>query len=188
MDERSAVEQVITGRRTNLRVDPQRLVPVEVVDELCALAVWAPNHKGTEPWRFALFSGAGRARLGAALADGMVAAGMTDEAKLAKARTKYLRAPAVLVVACVGNVDDPHRHAEDRDAVAAAVQTLLLGATAMGLASFWSSAHPAALGEVKVLAGWAPADDVVALVYLGWPIGDVHVPARSAPQLTVIDT
>jgi nitroreductase len=187
MDERAAVEQVITRRRTNLRVDPERSVPVDVVEELCALAVWAPNHKGTEPWRFALFTGAGRARLGAALADGMVAAGLTDEAKLAKARTKYLRAPAVLVVACIGNLDDPHRHAEDRDAVAAAVQNVLLGASAMGLASFWSSAHPAALGEVKALAGWEADDDVVALVYLGWPIGEVPVPARTAPQLAVID-
>jgi nitroreductase len=186
MDERSAVEHVITTRRSNLRMDAERPVPVELVDELCRLAVWAPNHKETEPWRFALFTGEGRARLGGALADGMVAAGMTDEAKLAKARGKYLRAPAVLVVACVGN-DDPHRHAEDRDAVAAAVQTLLLAATAMGLASFWSSAQPSALGEVKVLAGWAPADEVIALVYLGWPIGEVPVPERSVPPLTVID-
>ena len=32
--------------------------------ELCGLVTWAPNHKKTWPWRFALFTGDGRARLG----------------------------------------------------------------------------------------------------------------------------
>jgi nitroreductase len=33
----------------------------------------------------------------------------------------------------------PHLHRENQDAVAAGVQNILLGATALGLASFWST-------------------------------------------------
>ena len=45
-------------------VDRERPVPRDLVDELCALAAWAPNHKRTWPWRFAIAEGEGRARLG----------------------------------------------------------------------------------------------------------------------------
>ena len=182
-----AFDALVRARRTNLRVDPDREVPKAVVERLCRLAVWAPNHKRTEPWRFCAVSGDGRRALGAAMRAGLVAAGVTDEGKLAKAAGKYQRAPVVLLVGCAHD-PDPHRHLEDRDAVAAAVQTLLLGAEASGLASYWSSAPDATLGPVKQLVGWAPDDAVVGLVYLGWPTGEVPVPERTDPSVHWITT
>ena len=41
-------------------VDRDRVVPADVIDELCELATWAPNHKKTWPWRFASFTGDAR--------------------------------------------------------------------------------------------------------------------------------
>jgi nitroreductase len=90
-------EVLAASRRSNLHVDPDRTVPVELVERLCRLATWAPNHRRTWPWRFAAFTGDGRARLGAAIADEMARVGRYDEVKIAKNRTKYLRAPMVLV-------------------------------------------------------------------------------------------
>ena len=48
---------LVRSRRTHMLVDRERDVPVELVSELCELATWAPNHKKTWPWRFALFTG-----------------------------------------------------------------------------------------------------------------------------------
>ena len=48
-------EVLVSARRTSLRMDQGRAVPQELVDRLCRLATWAPNHKKTWPWRFALF-------------------------------------------------------------------------------------------------------------------------------------
>ena len=79
------------------------------------------------------------------------------------------------------------RNDENRDAVAAGVQNLLLGATAAGLNSFWSSAAPDADADVAALCGWESGTRTVAIVYLGWPIGDVPVPERPAPEVTHID-
>ena len=182
-----AVEAVVKARRSNLRVDPEREVPADLVQRLCALATWAPNHKRTEPWRFVAFAGAGRARLGAAFEASQRAEGVTDEAKLTKARSKYGRAPVVLAVVSAEG-DSPTRRDENRDAVSAGIQNLLLGATAAGLATLWSTGGATVADEVRALCGCAPGDQIVGLVYLGWPLdGDVAVPVRAAATITTID-
>jgi nitroreductase len=175
-------ELLAASRRSNLRVDPNRAVPVELVERLCRLATWAPNHRRTWPWRFASFTGDGRARLGDAIADEMARLGGYDEVKIAKNRTKYLRAPVVLAVA---SADDAKSTVagENRDAVSAAVQTLLLGATSAGLASYWSSCDVSVAASVRSLAGFEETAVVVGLVYLGWPIGEVPVPERPLPSV-----
>ena len=182
-----AVEAVVKARRSNLRVDPEREVAAELLQRLCALVTWAPNHKRTEPWRFVAFTGPGRARLGAALEASQRAAGVIEEAKLAKARTKYGRAPVVLAVVAAGG-DDPVRRDENRDAVSAGIQNLLLGATAAGLATLWSTGGATSAGTVRDLCGCAPGDQIVGLVYLGWPLdGGVAVPERADARITTID-
>ncbi len=72
---------VIRGRRTSMLVDRDCDVPVSVVEQLCQLATWAPNHKKTWPWRFALFTEGGRQRLGDAMVEDMVDAEFGDETK-----------------------------------------------------------------------------------------------------------
>lgn len=171
--------QLVRRRRTSLRMDPDVAVPRELVERLVRLATWAPNHKRTWPWRFSVLTGEARARLGEAVAAFEAARG-ADEAKVTKARGKYLRAPVVVLVGAAGH-DDPVRRAEDRDAVAAGVQNLLLGATAAGLANHWATGDWMADAAVKELAGLAAEDELVALVYLGWPAGEVPVVERPDP-------
>jgi nitroreductase len=172
-------------RRTSMLVDNERDVPVEVVERLCALATWAPNHKKTWPWRFALLTGAGRARFGEAMADEMDRVGFGDEVKRAKTRTKYLRTPATLVVGCAPH-DDEMLDAENRDAVAAGIQNLLLGATTLGLATFWSTPALMRPADVLELCGFGPDDRIVGVIYLGWATAEVAVPDRPPAPLTVV--
>lgn len=186
MDDFEHLADLVRTRRTSMLVEPDREVPADVVESLCDLAIWAPNHKRTWPWRFALFTGDGRARLGATMADEMERAGFGDDAKRAKTRTKYLRTPATLVVGCAPH-DNEMLHAENRDAVAAGIQNLLLGATALGLASFWSSPAleqpPAVLG----LCGFEPDDRIVGIIYLGWAAQPCPVPERPGARVIHVD-
>lgn len=184
--ERAAADfaALVRARRTNMQVDRDRTVPRELVEQLCELAQWAPNHKRTWPWRFALAEGDGRARLGEAIAAAMEVHG-DEPAKVAKARTKYLRTPASLVVGAVAG-DSALRTAENRDAVAAGIQTLLLGATAHGLATYWGSCPKGANDVVIAMAGFEPGTTVVGIIYLGWPIDEAAVPERPPVQLRSI--
>ena len=119
-------------------------------------------------------------------AEHQLAQGETDPERLAKSQGKYLRSPVVVVVGAIANTQ-PVLHAENRDAVAAAVQNFLLGATARGLHSYWGTGTTTHAPEVKRLVGLAQEDTIVAIVYLGWPLGPVDVPMRHPPLITWLD-
>jgi nitroreductase len=170
------VAALIRSRRTSMLVDRERPVPRDLIDELCALAAWAPNHKRTWPWRFAIAEGEGRARLGEVIADAMAVHGDPPE-KVAKARVKYLRTPAVLIVGAAPG-DTPDRTAENRDAAAAGVQNLLLAGTAYGLATYWGSCPKGANDPVAELCEFEPGTHVTAIIYLGWATEQVATPER----------
>jgi nitroreductase len=178
------LDDLIRRRRTSMLVDVARPVPAELVAELCELAQWAPNHKRTWPWRFALVSGDGRAHLGNVIADAMDAHGDPPE-KVAKTRTKYLRTPATLVVGSAAG-DSPLRTAENRDAVAAGIQNLLLAATARGLATYWGSCAKGANDVVAELCGFEPGTHISALIYLGWASSTVAAPERPTVHLHLL--
>lgn len=163
-------------------VDKDRPVPPELVDRLCDLATWAPNHKRTWPWRFAAVRGDARLRLGEAFVADMLDGDVGDAGKRTKTLTKYARTPTVLVVGCAAH-DHPTFHDENRDAVAAGVQNLLLGATAAGLASFWSTPPLVDSPRALALCGFETDVRIVAVIYLGWPTSVPERPGR--PPATV---
>lgn len=178
----SGIEELIRLRRTNLLIDTSRSVPDDIVERLCALVQWAPNHKRTWPWHLAVVSGDGRARLGAALSDDQADDGETDTARLDKTRRKYGRAPVCIVVG-YSTDPSPERSGENRDAAAAGIQNLLLGATAFGLASFWSSPPSRRAPRTRELCGFPGGVELLGVIYVGWPNGSVEVPLR--PPLTI---
>ena len=173
---------LVRARRTSMIVDRDRAVPSDKVADLCDLAQWAPNHKRTWPWRFAECTGDGRLRLGEAFVADMIATGFGDESKREKTRGKYARTPTVVVVGSAPP-PTPNLTADDRDAVAGAIQTMLLGATALGLASFWSTAPVTVAATVNALCGFPVDTRIVGVIYLGWPSGTVEIPIR--PPVTI---
>lgn len=176
----ATIDMIVRSRRTNLAVDSGRAVDDAVVADLCELATWAPNHKRTEPWLFTVVTGARRVELGEVIASTVPDAGPD---KLAKIRAKYLRAPTIVLVGSTHHPVEALRH-ENRDAVAAGVQNMLLGATARGLASFWASVPAPTDRRLTDWCGWDTAARVVALVYLGHPLSHPTAPQRRPPLIT----
>ncbi|MFW2335546.1 nitroreductase family protein [Ilumatobacter sp.] len=174
--------ELVRSRRTQMLVDRERDVPIDLIEQLCELGTWAPNHKKTWPWKFTIVTGHGRARLGEAFVDDMSEQGVGDAGKRAKTMTKYTRTPVSLVVGCAPH-DHPTFHEENRDAVSAAIQNILLGATAAGLSSFWSTAPIIDSPRALELCGFDPGDRILGIIYLGWPNGSVDTPARPAPTV-----
>lgn len=179
-------------RRSNLRIDPDRAVEPAILEALIATATTAPNHHRTHPWRFRIITGEGRRGLGEALAGELAEdpAGDADDpvraAKVAKARSKYLRAPVMLAVASRTG-PDPISTTENRDAVAAAIQTLLLAATEAGLASLWSTGAAVTSPAVARFCRFDPTDAVVGLIYLGWPTETLGPVERPPAEIIHID-
>jgi nitroreductase len=177
-----AFADLVTSRRTNMRVDSERTVPPEIIDRLCQLARWAPNHKHTFPYRFAAFTGDARLRLGEAFADDMQDRDFGDDEKRAKTRTKYGRTPNIIAVASAPH-DNPTLDQENRYAVAAAIQMVLLGATAEGIATYWSTPPLNDSARALEVCKFEPQDRFVGVIYVGYPTAVLPTPQR--PEIAV---
>src|SRR5512136_3103918 len=148
-------------------------VPREVIEKLLAAAVQAPNHYKVRPWRFVVMTGAGREKLGEAMAQSTrVGKPGAAEEDLQKDREKPLRAPVVIAVA----VDKPAlakvKEHENICAAAAAVQNMLLAAHALGLAAIWRTGPSATDPAIKQFFGWEPDQHLIGFVYIGYPQGE----------------
>jgi nitroreductase len=179
------IDDIIRARRTSMLVDKERPVPNELIEELCELASWAPNHKRTWPWRFTAITGPAQLRFGDTVAEAMATFG-DEPAKVDKARTKYARTPAVVVVGSTAG-DSELRAAENRDATAAAIQNFMLAATARGLATYWGSCPKGANDPVAQFCGFEPDTAVVCIMYLGWATSTVEAPERPQPSISYLN-
>jgi len=176
------ITATIRNRRSIGRVAPEPL-PRQVVTELIEAAVLAPNHRLTHPWRFVVLTGDARGEVGAAHARAVARLKPGyPEAGLVKEAARLERAP--VVIACwVPGSDDPVRAREDRDAVAAGVQNLLLAAHAKGLAAIWRTGTMADEPEVAEALGIEPGGSLVAMVYLGRAGDNAPPPPRARPAV-----
>jgi nitroreductase len=166
----------IASRRT-VKSFTGAAVPREVLAGLVEAACWAPNHRLTQPWRFAIADRAAVARLVERVRRPDVAAAV-EPRKLGPATERLAACGAVIQVTCVrsGGVDQQR---EDRDAVSAAVQNLLLAAQAMGLGSFWSTSPLMAHPEIVRWFGSDPAVEAhVGTIWLGIPVETPISPHR----------
>ena len=145
--------------------------PREVVERIIEAATWAPNHRHTEPWRFAVLAGTAREELGERVAAWMrVELDPTVAQKQAEStKKKLLRSPMIVVVSQRTSAGDAVQDLEDYAACSSATQNLLLAAHAEGLATKWSTGTLATAPPVFDYLGLPASDRIVAFVYLGYP-------------------
>lgn len=170
--------EAIHTRQSIGQVKPD-LVPRELIETLLSAAVQAPNHYKVRPWRFVVMTGAGREKLGEAMAQSTKASKPdATEDDLRKDRAKPLRAPVVIAVA----VDKPGltkaKEIENVCATAAAVQNMLLAAHTLGLAAMWRTGPSAADPAIKQFFGWESDQHLIGFVYIGFPQHEATPPSR----------
>lgn len=175
------LEALIASRRSSLLMDANAPVDDSIIDRIIQSAQWAPNHKRTWPLRIAVLRGESRRTLGTVISDAMATHG-DEEAKVLKARTKYLRSPLVLVVASATGHSDSETE-ENRYAVAAGIQNMLLMAESFGLSALWGSPAKGTNDAVTNLCGMDVTDHVLGIIYMGWPTQSV--PGVERPPVNV---
>ena len=164
------LNELIRTRRSvfTAQLEPGRVIPDDVIWQLLENANWAPSHKRTEPWRFIVFSGAGRQKLADFQAElyQQTAGPKFSEGKYEKLLTAPLHCSHVIALAL-------HRHAglpeiEEVEAVACAVQNLALSAHAYGLGGYWGSGGITYTEEAKAFFGLGADDKLLGFFQLGY--------------------
>jgi nitroreductase len=148
-----------------------KVIPAETVNELLSLADWAPTHGRTEPWRFFVYGGMAKKEFGVAHADlywKNTAEDKRQEATFEKLMHNVDNASHLIIAVMKRGENAKIPQLEEIAAASTAIQNILLGATALGISSFWSTGgmtHSHALKEYLHLG----ADDIImGLIFLGY--------------------
>jgi nitroreductase len=175
--------------RTSVRRFLDRPVARETIQQLLECAVRAPNHKLTEPWRFAVLTGGAKERF-AEIRAGHRLKRFSDpaspEARAAgeKVRREARETPAFIVVMVAVSTDDITRE-EDYAAAMMAIANLMTASQALGLGTYLRTGGLMRDPGLLELAQVPQSYRVVGIVSLGYP-ADVEPPRRrkSAAELT----
>ncbi len=160
-------------------------VPDQVLSELVELATWAPNHRLTEPWRFAVVRHERLPALLHAIEHGLRHEG-GDEQKIAlqvqKAKAVLHGAGGVITLLRHASPDDPLLDREDYAACACAMQNMQLAAWEQGFGSFWSTGGHFVGRALRGFWRAEPHDEVVGALILGVPSGELPAHRRKSLQ------
>jgi nitroreductase len=172
------------NRRTSVRRFRQQPVSRETIAQLLECAVRAPNHKLTQPWRFAILTGAARDQFAELRAGHRLKRfddPSTPEALVAadKVRRESRETPVFVVIMAAVNPDEITRE-EDYAASMMATANLMIAAESLGLGTYLKTGgimrDPAVLALARVPDGFR----IVGIVSLGYP-AEAEVPRRRKP-------
>ena len=166
------IASVIKERRTTKFASMNgNIIPESTMHQLLELANWAPTHGRTQPWYFYIYTGGSLKQFGHTHA-GLYKQHTHEDSYKEETYEKLLHAVdkvSHLLVAVMKRGDNPKiPQLEEIAATSVAVQNIMLAATALNIASFWSThgmTHQPALKEYLQLR---EEDVVLGLIYMGY--------------------
>lgn len=172
--------EAIQSRRSIKRFT-DRPVSRGEIEPLLELAVLAPNHRLTQPWRFYVLGPDARHAYGLALGDRKAKRQPDPESgrRLRDAVAEEHRAlPCMIVVAVVDN-DNPEIREEDYAATMMAIENLALAAVDRGLGTHLKTGGVMQDKAARSAVGVKENERIVAVVNLGQP---AEAPAQKNRQ------
>lgn len=159
---------------TRLKPDP---VDPAIIQKALEAANWAPSNGDTEPWRFSIFTGESRKKLGAAFGEAYrieaeASGGFRQETfESTKARGEI--SPVWISIGMTPGLkeDGSMMMSEDEEimAVACAVQNLHLVLAAHGLIGMWVSKGAYVHKHVAKFLGLESPSRLLGFFFCGWP-------------------
>ena len=171
---KGAIETIHERRSVGRMVEPAP--DDDELNRILEAAAAAPDHGELKPWKFVVLRGDEKDQFGQVLQDAYVArcraiGAQPTDGQLKKERTKLGRAPLVVIACAVNQHSEEIPWIEQILAVGAAVENMLLAATALGYGSMWRTGPPAYDHRVMRAVGLTDDDAIVGFVYLGTPTG-----------------
>ncbi|OPH48647.1 nitroreductase [Paenibacillus ferrarius] len=166
-------------------------VSVELISELLDTAVWVPNHRMTQPWRFVIIQGEGRCKL-ADIVREFRAAKESDPAKAQeigqKLYDKFMSVPMFLAVVLQVN-DNPAIAEEDYASASCLIHNFGLLAWEQGIGMVWETYPLLQLASFREAFGVKSDERIIGSLHVGYP-GKVPSPQQRIPaseRLTVME-
>lgn len=140
------------------------------LDLILKAAARVPDHGKLAPWRFIIFEGEGRARMGEVLVEAMRADDIAaSEERLRMERERFLRAPVVIGVISRVREGIPIPEWEQILSAGACCHTLVLAAHSLGYIANWITEWCAYHPLVREKLGLKSGERVAGFIYIGTP-------------------
>ncbi|MFN7011068.1 MAG: nitroreductase [Allorhizobium sp.] len=153
------------------------------LEEILTLAVRVPDHGKIAPWRFVVYRGEERARIGEALlALALEKNPQLSEEMIAVERARFTRAPVVIAVISTAAPHAKIPEWEQLMSAGAVCLNLLMAANAHGFVSNWLTEWFAFDERAYPLLGVKPGEKVAGFIHVGsttFPITERPRPALS---------
>lgn len=154
--------------------------------KILAAGVRVPDHGKLTPWRFIVFEGDGRARMGAILAESIAGERDISPERIEQERNRFMRAPVVIGVVSRVREQIPIPVWEQQLSAGAVCMTMVLAAHAMGFVANWITEwcayHPLVLAKI----GLKPTERIAGYIYIGHPVEPLE--DRPRPPVDSITT
>ncbi len=141
----------------------------DILERMLDAAIWAPNHRLTNPWRFFVLEKGGDKRAEVAqLAYDQVYQRSQNHENANGSRQRVLDSPALIYVYSIPG-DTAELTWENYAAACCAVQNFLLAGVAEGLAGDWSTGNTTRHHRLAETLGGAPDWTMVGALFIGYP-------------------
>ncbi len=176
--------EIIQLRRS---IDPDlyngEIVDKNIIQEMLEAANWAPTHGYTEPWRFIVFEQAQIPAFGnwhALLYKEETPPEHFLDKKFEKLKNRAQHCSHIIVCVNKRGTKNNIPEIEEIAATSAAIQNLLLVATAHQVATFWSTGGMCYHPKFKEQLGFEANDSVLGIIYVGKHKGEIPKGKRTS--------
>lgn len=170
-DKFKIISDVIKSRRT---VKPAkmngRLIADDDIKQLLELADWAPTHKHTEPWRFFVYSHEKAKEFVKQHAElyKLSSSDKFQQEKYDKILGNGNNISHIIVCVMKRDLQERVPEIEEIAAASAAIENILIGAAAKGIAVYWGSGGMTHKTELKSFLELDAKDKILGILYLGY--------------------
>ena len=154
--------------------------------KILAAGVRVPDHGKLTPWRFIVFEGDGRVRMGAILAETIGGERDISPERIEQERNRFMRAPIVIGVVSRVREQIPIPVWEQELSAGAVCMTMVLAAHAMGFVANWITEWCAYHPQVLARVGLKPTERIAGYIYIGHPVEPLE--DRPRPPIDSITT
>ncbi len=163
-----AIDLLLTRRSGSAKAMTGPGPSPEQLQTILTAAARAPDHGKLFPWRFILFEGDARGRMGDLLAASLLETEPQSGAeRLDQERHRFLRAPVVVAVISRAREAIPIPEWEQVLSAGAVCQTMLIAAHALGFVANWLTEWYAFHPGVKEKLGLKPGERIAGFIYIG---------------------
>ena len=155
----------------------------EAINRMLETAVWAPNHRLTEPWRFFVLEKDTEARQQTAEAAYEHSLEDGNRGRAEAARQKVLE-PPILIFVYHEPGDNDSVTKENYAAVCCAVQNMSLAAVAEGLTVTWETGRTTRSPKLREILGAQDEWQMVGALSVGVPDEELNPPRTPVAQFT----